>query len=392
MKIRHNKVGKKKQNSFDYILGPIFSFLCLIKKIKKREIVKKPKKIMILKLTAIGDALMSLPFIKATKEKYKDSEVIVVCSKENEKIFKEQHFIDKIIVVDINDFNILNLIKILFKLKKESPEIIIDTSQVSYFPAIISLLVSRNFSIGLRNYKRHLRNSLYDKLADPNPKIHMLVTYFDLISYLGIKRTRQNIKMIPPKYSSKNEKKVEKILSNRKNKLLIGIHTSNILNYREWIPQRYFLLINHLIKKYDANIVLIGDLKEEEKVNKIYKKLDKKMRKKVINLSGKLELKDLFVLLKKVNIFIANDGAPMHIAASMNTPVLGLFGSDTPFRYAPFNNKSLSIFKEGAFNPCNKPYLCQYPNVEGHECLKEIKVEEVLEAVDLILKKLWRKK
>ncbi len=104
---------------------------------------------------------------------------------------------------------------------------------------------------------------------------------------------------------------------------------------------------------------------------------------KIINLAGKLDVKDLFALMPKLKLFIANDGGPMHIAAAQGVPTIGLFGTDSPFRYAPFNRKSLAIYKNLPGHPCIKPYLKEF-NSCG-KCLKAIKVEEVKLAIDKIL-------
>ena len=83
-------------------------------------------------------------------------------------------------------------------------------------------------------------------------------------------------------------------------------------------------------------------------------------------------------------ICLENDGGPVHIAAAQSVPTMGLFGTDTPLRYAPFNKKSLAIYKNLPRHPCIKPYTKEFKPCG--KCFKAIKVDEVKEAIKRLKK------
>ena len=107
---------------------------------------------------------------------------------------------------------------------------------------------------------------------------------------------------------------------------------------------------------------MVGSPSEKKLVGTLLRNLDKKTLKMVLNLSGNTSTKELFALMPRLSSFIAVDGGPMHIAASMNIPtlglfskapedpVLGLFGSEDRFRYYLFNKKSNILYKEDIRN------------------------------------------
>lgn len=55
-----------------------------------------------------------------------------------------------------------------------------------------------------------------------------------------------------------------------------------------------------------------------------------------INFMGKTKLPDVLALIARARLCVTNDSGPMHIAAAMNIPVLGIFGPTSPQLYGPF--------------------------------------------------------
>jgi len=103
-------------------------------------------------------------------------------------------------------------------------------------------------------------------------------------------------------------------------------------------------------------------------------------------LTGELNLKELAATMTLFKLFIANDGGSMHISAAMGTKTLGLFGPETPIKYAPFNKKSKSIYHPEKCSPCikEKNYLkCSFCN-----SLDNISVDEVFLVSKKMLEKL----
>ena len=55
-----------------------------------------------------------------------------------------------------------------------------------------------------------------------------------------------------------------------------------------------------------------------------------------INLTSKTSLLQMVELIRRARLVIANDSGPLHIAAALGTPTLGLFGPTSPTRFGPF--------------------------------------------------------
>ena len=160
----------------------------------------------------------------------------------------------------------------------------------------------------------------------------------------------------------------------------MGIHACNLLKYKVWPRKNFAKVLSYLIKE-GYSPVLVGSPGESFLNKRLLEELERSERKKVVNLSGKMNIRGLIALMPKLKFFVAIDGGPMHIAATMNLPTIGIFGHETPKRYAPFNEKSFSVYKNYPCAPCNKSYKYSWPKCKNPCCLNDISVDELVIAI-----------
>ena len=106
---------------------------------------------------------------------------------------------------------------------------------------------------------------------------------------------------------------------------------------------------------------------------RVFNELTKKSRP--IMACGKTTINQLACLIKRCNVFISGDTAPLHIASGVGTPVIALFGPTDPRRHISSEKDALILKKELECQPCYKPKCVSI------ECMKKISVDEVKEAV-----------
>jgi ADP-heptose:LPS heptosyltransferase len=88
-------------------------------------------------------------------------------------------------------------------------------------------------------------------------------------------------------------------------------------------------------------------------------------------------IKYLGALIQKCSLVIGNDSGPLHIAVSVGTPTLGIYGPTNPNLQGPYGDKNLSIVKEDL--------SCLYCNLLecdiGNICMTELSKEKIIEKV-----------
>jgi 3-deoxy-D-manno-octulosonic-acid transferase/heptosyltransferase-1 len=104
------------------------------------------------------------------------------------------------------------------------------------------------------------------------------------------------------------------------------------------------------------------------------------MSQAVVNLGGQTSLRDLAYLYQRSALLITTDSGPMHIAAAVGTRVIALFGPTSPSRTGPYGQGHLVIRKALSCSPC---FL---KKCETRQCMKDISVDDVLQAVKEMLK------
>ncbi len=99
----------------------------------------------------------------------------------------------------------------------------------------------------------------------------------------------------------------------------------------------------------------------------------------IADLAGELTLPELAALFAAAACVVTNDSGPMHLAAALGAPTVGLFGPETPVMYAPIGERARSLYAPPPCSPCinvhdNKVATCIYGRPE---CLVNIDVERV---------------
>lgn len=339
----------KAKRLIDNFIGKINS----IKKVAIKDLPKNPKIIIILKLSAIGDSLLSLPAIKKLKEKT-NAKIIVVHSSDNSSVFMGHDFIDKRFLLDVAGSNLINLIKTLKKIKKEDAELVYDLSHTGNLSSNWANYLGR-YSVGFYNPQYPKRKNNYNKEIKLNFTKHMVLNYFDAFLDYIEKEEERNLLLVKPKYEKKDLIFVSKKLRGKKN--LIAIHPCHEIVEKSRPKEDYIKIIEYVISA-GFTPVLLGSPKESKNVSELLKGISDE--DSVLDFSGKLNISQVFSLLKKTKVFIGNDGGLMHSASAMKIPTIGFFMGGSSISYYPLGEENIAIKskeKEAEYFPKIKKIL-----------------------------------
>lgn len=103
----------------------------------------------------------------------------------------------------------------------------------------------------------------------------------------------------------------------------------------------------------------------------------------VVNLVGRLSLRQTAAVLREVDLFIGNDSAPMHFAAAAGVPVVTFFGPSEPAKYHPYRTEYRLLEIDLPCRPCDHVH-CRH--IENY-CLTLIPVRRIVEAAVELLGK-----
>ena len=182
-----------------------------------------------------------------------------------------------------------------------------------------------------------------------------------------------------------NTKKPKKFIKLSK-KIKIGFHTGclNHKNYSKklWINRKWDELAKRLEKELNAQIIWFGS-KEQPYKEKIW---DKDYAGKTgINLVGKYEdIRETAYMINKCDLFISLDSGLAHVANALFVPTIALFGPTLPTKNRPYNQPSV-VINSGVCRPCY--FTTRYHSCKDNICMKEIKIDEIIEQSKKLLEK-----
>ena len=351
---------------------PFFCYLLSFLK-KKKPLLQDNKTIVILRFWGLGESILTLPMIKALKEARPNSKITVLCTKRNEGVFYSQSFVDSYNVISSLSIPFL----ILTNFKKY--DLVIDSEPHFAISAIIAFFLGKR-SIG---FDYGTRSKLYDINVHYNDKQHVVYTFCDLLSPLGIITKPNGLVRLKYDENAKNAISFQFEANSIKlgKKLLIGMHAfcGPTAPWRAWPKERFAELIDRIKQKYDCMVILTGSGAEAVGNKEIISML--KNHQEVYAFSN-LSPTTLFYLIEKYDLMVSNDTGPMHVAAAQGVPTIGFFGPETPVRFGPFPpDRNVALYHKVHDPPLINVHLNKVGKCDG-ECLRRITVDEAFETVN----------
>ncbi len=282
------------------------------------------KKILIIKLGAIGDVVHTTVIQQVIKEKYPDCEIHFLTSDLIAPLLQNDPNLAKVygFESDKKD-NLLYLIQLGLKFRKEKFDIII-------------------------NLQNSLRNKFFIKIANPKivasrskQRVHAIDAFFNTAKEFFDEIERpENLQLF---ISGETLKKIEKKIENYKKPIIIispGGEHNNARQGRIWPLEFWRSLSNNLLEKYSGTIFIVGS-KEERGYHKELLDIPG-----AVLFSGELSLEESACLFSKADLFISGDSGPLHMASALNVTTLGIMGSTPAVACGPFGEKCYSISPE----------------------------------------------
>jgi len=335
-------------------------------------------KILIIKLSSLGDIILSTAALRAIWEKFSQSnyKISFLTGEESKDVLLRSPYIDELLVCDLkdNDKGFKGLWGIGGILRKKNFDIIIDL-QNSRASHILSYLSGCVNSYGYDNKK--LAFLLKHRIKDQKPPIDPVTHQFRILKMLGIDPLDNSLELWP---SAEDIKHIEELLSaqwlSEAQKIVgINISASKRWSTKLW-PRRYLVRLCEELGLGDIRVVITGTAQDLDYANMLVSSLK---NTKVINTCGKTSVNELAVLIKKCHVFISADSSPLHIASAVGTPFIALFGPTDARRHLPPGKNYIVIDKDLDCSPCYKT------KCRANRCMTEITPEEVLAAVGKLL-------
>jgi heptosyltransferase-2 len=329
------------------------------------EELSKTNKILIIRLSSLGDVLLTTPFIRAIKMQFLNIKIDMLIREEYADVIKLNPYIDKKHLFKKDEKSNIALIE---QLRNSNYELVIDLQNNLRSKKVTSSLKIKSVKFDKRTFDKFLLvNFKINKLREAP---HIPVRYSNTIQNLNL--DKKGLDLFTDKPAN--------IKLNGKNNL-IGFCPGARHFTKRW-PKEYFIELGNKLTQTGYTIVLFGGKIDKEICAELIDKISG-----AINLSNNDELLQTAADMKLCKAIVCNDSGLMHTASATGTKVIALFGSTVKeFGFAPYNCSNLILENNSlTCRPCSHIGRSNCPK-KHFNCMKDIKPEFVFEKLNLFLK------
>ena len=303
--------------------------------------MKSYKNILLINFGGIGDEILFLPVIQGLKKTYPDSKITLCLEERSSAFLKLTNLIDYAFYINIKTKNkYIEMLKLYFKALTGKYDLVISSGSNPLIPVLL-------FFTGIKERAGYKANKLAEKLltipVNLNKNQYAANMYFDLVKSI----TKGNFELPYIKTEEAEKIKNSVLIHPGVSRISISKNIIKIFNGSQWAN-----LIKLLLKE-GFKVILAGGPDDSECINKISENLKGENLTNFTDMFGETKnIYDLAVLIKKSEILVCSDSAPMHIGVATNTKTIAIFGPTDEKKLLPVSDKFIAITNNSDCRPC----------------------------------------
>jgi len=343
-------------------------------------------KILIVKLSAIGDVIHTLPALNALRRHHPKSHITWLVEEAAASLVQGHRALDRVLVSRRKHWlrklkkpgrakSLLEIRDFIRALRDTRYDLIIDFQALLKSSVLIALAKGRR-KVGFGRGLAHMEGSylfLNERIPAVNMEIHALDRGLMLLEAMGVPRGKLTYDL--PVETA--DRRAVNVLLDRfgidASKPLVAINPVAKWKTKLWPPGKFARLADQLIDHCGVQVVFTGSTQDRATVSGILAH----MRFPAVSLAGETSLKTLAALYQRCRLLISTDTGPMHLGCAAAIPVVALFGPTAPGRTGPYGKQHRIVRTGVACSPCFKR-ICP---IGTGECMGLLATRQVFNAV-----------
>lgn len=339
----------------------------------------QPKKVLAIKLAAIGDTVLLIPVLRGLRRTHPDVQIHWLVSPINQELANTVPYVDRLILLE--KLGIISLVKLVILLRREKYDWVIDFEQWSRTTALLAYLTPATYRVGF-DTSGQKRSLLFDASYKKKKDQHELKNFAGLLNLLGLSVEDPELELWEDATASR---KIEVFFQStcrgdRKHRLIFQPGCGADGKPREWPVENYFELARNLKEKIgDFFLFITGGPEEKEKALELSDLIPGS-----ISVAGKINLLELSSLVRRASLVVSGNTGIVHLAAAWKVPQVVLHGPTSLTIWGPLNPNAKVVKTLCPSCPCLDLGF-EYHNPTD-ACMRKIDFAEVLSACLSLLK------
>ncbi len=332
------------------------------------------RKIGVWQTAFLGDAVLTLPLLRALKARYPDAAIHFFVRSGFESLFSAQPEISA-----VHGFakrgaqkSLSAAVRLGWELGRQDFDLWIGTHK-SFRSALVAASTGIPRRIGY-NAPWFNRLAYTETVARRFDELEEIERLFELVRPLGITTPAPEVELVLP--AEARQAAADFWAERCGDKPVLGIHPGSTWPTKCW-PVPYFSEIVSRAVAGGAQVLVFGGPGEEAVAAKILAGAGLPYGAEVVNLAGKLSLPELAAYLGRLDAYLTNDSGPMHLAWVQKVPLVALFGPTVrALGFFPRGDSSTVAETPLDCRPCglHGPRKCP---LDHHDCMRKLTPDKV---------------
>jgi heptosyltransferase-1 len=351
--------------------------------------IPRPKKILMIRLSALGDVVNTLPALRLVRGAFPEAFIGWAVEDRARDIVASHPDVNEVFVFERRKWarglkdpstfgpTLGEILRFARRIRRRGFDVVLDF-QGNAKSALHAIFSAAPFKVGFaKAWSRdmsHLARNVHVQPADG--KMNRVEQNLMLAQAVcGCGPTEDTVRpgkllKIPRESIDRAEEFVRRRFGKGAEYAVFHPGTSSFGAFKRWPAERYAELGRKLSEGHGLFVILTWSGGERKTAEDIVARIGPK----AAAAPETRNVMDLAALSAKAKIFVGSDSGPLHLASAVGTPTVGLYGPKDPAVYAPYFGRGAVVRKKLACSPCTKR-RCDAP-----ECMTLITVDEVLEA------------
>jgi heptosyltransferase II len=329
----------------------------------------KPFRILIRSSNWLGDAVMSVPAVRAIKAGRPDARVTIAAAEKIAPVWKLVPEVDAII--PLPGSRLLSVVRLLRRESSIDAAILLPNSLRAALELRLTGIPRR---VGYRgHWRRWLLNQIVPVPRKPGPPEHHSLRFLRIARECGADTVNSDTLRPGVQHSTSN---VQIAINCRP--ITIGLCPGAEYGpAKRWLPERFAEAAEKISTQSSVQWILFGTTRDL----RVGEQIAATLGDHCVNRIGQTTLDQLIDALRECRLLLTNDTGTMHLAALLDVPVVAIFGSTEPRLTGPLGNRHIILRHHVECSPC---FLRECPI--DFRCMKAVSAQEVADAVLSILR------
>ena len=352
-------------------------------------------RILLIKPSALGDVVHTIPVLVKLRARYPRARIDWLITPENAEVVRHHPALSNVVLFARRDFSkpgqkwraTLGFFDLLKQIRRAKYDLVVDMhGQVR--SALFALISGARVRIGFDrpiefsrtiSAEHDLKNvpnrgwrgaregswiAYTHRIPIPTLDVHAIDRYLWVGSLLGFDDEPPDLAI---HLSPETIHNVDRLLDEHgvpAGKPLVVLVPGTIWETKHWTIEGFAGVAREFLREGFA-VALAGTKRDETRCQQIAAAAPG-----TINLCGKTTPADLAGLIQRAEVAVTNDSGSMHVAASLDKPMVSVFGPTNPVHIGPYQRPESVVRVDLPCSPCNYRRLSQCPF--DHACMKQV--------------------